>query len=273
LLLRRLVAHSRLGRRDWLVFGATMVVAASLGALVRAAPSPVRVSFERENVGSIWQDLEFDVVKSFPTSSTMELQGPDRKGLLQRDRFSRTYYRVDIYAASRNAAREVTVQIELVPPRARDLSDELAKLPPGVTFADVAFDRALASVLSDRVIESEAEPRLFVFDRSIRFTLHLEQLKGTHTVLFACQRSTDAQPNPSEVAVYAQLSDSIDGSILAATKGTFSLDDWEMGLGARRGMVGRAVQPAPGRAERADAEFFTLVGALLRMPFPRAFSV
>ena len=273
LLLRRLVAHSRLGRRDWLAFGAAMAIAASLGALVRAAPSPVRVSFERDDVGSIWQDLEFDVVKSFPTSSTMELQGPERAGLLERDRFSRTYYRVDIYAASRNAAREVTVQIELVPPLARDLSDEVARLPPGVTFADVAFDRALASVLSDRVIESEAEPRLFVFDRSIKFTLHLEQLKGIHTLLFTCQRSTDAQPNPSEVAVYAQLSDSIDGSILAATKATFSLDDWEQGLLAPRGMVGRAVQPAPGRAERANAERFNLVGALLRMPFPRAFSV
>ncbi len=81
------------------------------------------------NVGSIWRNLEFAVVKSFPTSSTMELQGPDRAGLSQRDRFSRTYYRVDIYAASRNAAREVTVQIELVPPQARDLNDELAKLP------------------------------------------------------------------------------------------------------------------------------------------------
>ena len=273
LLLRRLVAHSRLSRRDWLAFGAAMVVASSLGTLVRAAPSPVRVSFERENVGSIWQSLEFDVVKSFPTSSTMELQGPDRAGLVQRDRFSRTYYRVDIYAASRNAAREVTVQIELVPPQARDLNDELAKLPPGVTFADVAFDRALASVLSDRVIESEAEPRLFVFDRSIKFTLHLEQLKGIHTVLFTCQRSIDAQPNPSEVAVYAQLSDSIDGSILAATKSTFSLDDWEQGPETRRSMVGRAVRPAPGRAERTDAELFTLVGALLRLPFTRAFPV
>ena len=106
-----------------------LVAAASFGALVQAAPKPVRVSFEREDVGSIWKNLEFDVLKSFPTSSTMELQGPDRAGLLQRDRFSRTYYRVDIYAASRNAAREVTVQIELVPPRARDLNDELAKLP------------------------------------------------------------------------------------------------------------------------------------------------
>lgn len=273
LLLRRLIAHSRLDRRDWLAFGATMMVAASLGAIVRAAPSPVRVSFEREGVGSVWRNLEFDVVKSFPTSETMELQGPDRAGLLPRDRFSRTYYRVDIFAASRNAAREVTVQIELVPPGARDLNDELAKLPPGVTFADVAFDRALASVLSDRVIESEAEPRLFVFDRSIKFTLHLEQLKGSHTVLFTCQRSTDAQPNPSEVAVYAQLSDASDGSILAATKGTFSLEDWERGVGGGRSMVGRALQPAPGRAKRADADIITLAGALLRVPFRRAFPV
>ena len=36
---------------------------------------------------------------------------------------------MDIYAASRNAAREVTVQIELIPPAAEDLSDELARLP------------------------------------------------------------------------------------------------------------------------------------------------
>ena len=273
LLLRRLIAHSRLGRRDWLAFAATMVVAAGLGAIVRAAPSPVRVSFEREGVGSIWRNLEFEPVKSFPTSSTMELQGPDRAGLLPRDRFSRTYYRVDIYAASRNAAREVTVQIELVPPLARDLSDELSKLPLGVTFADVAFDRALASVLNDRVIESETEQRLFVFDRSIKFTLHLEQLKGFHTMLFTCQRSTDAQPNPSEVGVYAQLSDSSDGSILAATKGTFSLSAWEHRLAGRRSMPGRGVRPASGQAGRADADAFTVVGALLRLPFKRAFSV
>jgi hypothetical protein len=273
LLLRRLIAHSRLGRRDWLAFGATMVAAATLGALVQAAPSPVRVSFEREGASSVWRDLEFAVVKSFPTSPAMELQGPDRVGLPQRDRFSRTYYRVDIFAGSRNAPREVTVQIELIAPAAEDLSDELAKLPPGVTFADVAFDRGLASVLSDRVIESETEQRLFVFDRSIRFTLHLEQLKGFHTVLFTCQRSTDAQPNPSEVAVYAQLSDSIDGSILAATKGTFSLNDWEQRLAARRRMPGRGVQPASGQAGRADADVFTGVGALLRVPFRRAFPV
>lgn len=273
LLLRRLIAHSRLSRRDWQAFGVTLVVAVSLGALVRSAPRPLRVSFGWEGVSSVWRDLEFDVVKSFPTSSTMELQGPDRAGLAQRDRFSRTHYRVDIYAASRNAAREVTVQIELVPPGARDLSDELAKLPPGVTFADVAFDRALANVLSDRVIESETEPRLFVFDRSIKFTLHLEQLKGIHTVLFTCQRSTDAQPNPSEVAVYAQLSDSSDGSILAATRGTFSLDDWEQGVEAGRSVVGRALRPAPGRTKRADADITTVVGALLRVPFRRAFPV
>jgi hypothetical protein len=273
LLLRRLVAHSRLSRRDWYAFGATLVVAVALGALVRAAPRPLRVSFGWEGVTSVWRDLEFDVVKSFPTSSTLELQGPDRAGLTQRDRFSRTHYRVDIFAAPRNAAREVTVQIELVPPGARDLNDELAKLPPGVTFADVAFDRALASVLSDRVVESEAGPRLFVFDRSIKFTLHLEQLKGSHTVLFTCQRSTDAQPNPSEVAVYAQLSDASDGSILAATKSTFSLDDWERGVGAGRSMVGRALQPAPGRARRADAAVITIAGALLRLPFRRTFPV
>ena len=127
LLLRRLVAHSRLSRRDWQAFVVTLVVAATLGALVQTAPSPVRVSFERGGAGSVWRNLEFTEVRSFQTSSTMELQGPDGVELPLRDRFSRTYYRVDIYAGSRNAPREITVQIELIPPAAKDLNDELAK--------------------------------------------------------------------------------------------------------------------------------------------------
>jgi hypothetical protein len=217
--------------------------------------------------------LEFTLVKSFPASSTVELQGPEGVELPPRDRFSRTYYRVDIYAAARNAPREITVQIDLIPPAAKNMDDELAKLPPGVTFADVVFDRSLASFVRRPAIEGEEKQRLFVYDRSIKFTLHLEQLKGIHTVLFTCQRSTDAQPNPSEVAVYAQLSDSAGKSTLAATKSTFSLKDWEQGMAVRRDVVGRAVRSAPSQAERANADIVTLVGAFLRMPFRRAFPV
>ncbi len=273
LLFRRLIAHSRLSRRDWRAFAIALLGAASLGALVQAAPKPVRVSFERAKADVVWRDLEFTLVKSFPASSTVELQGPEGVELPPRDRFSRTYYRVDIYAAARNAPQEITVQIELIPPAARNLDDELAKLPAGVTFADVVFDRSLASFVNRLVTEGGEKQRLFVYDRSIRFTLHLEQLKGLHTVLFTCQRSTDAQPNPSEVAVYVQLSDSAGKSTLAATKSTFSLKDWEQGMAAHRGVAGPAVQAAPSRAERANADVFTLVGALLRMPLRRAIPV
>jgi hypothetical protein len=230
LLVQRLVAHSRLGPRDWLAFAVTIGIALLLTQVVRAAPPPVQASFERGTIESVWRDSEFVVVKQFEALSTMAAQNESSAGGHARNRFSPTYYRVDFYAGAINAPREISVQIELIHPSAADLSDQRARQSNGVTFADVALDEQLAAVVDDRVIGAGANARLSVFDRSISFSLPLEQFKGHHTVLFTCHRALDAQPNPSEVVVYAQLTDSKDGGVLSKARRVSSIGDWASGL-------------------------------------------
>jgi len=87
-LLRRLVAHSRLERRDWLAFAALAALLVLQTTAVTAAPPPITLSFDRESPGTFWKDAEYVLVRSVPNvPSEMELQGPERAGLRNPERF------------------------------------------------------------------------------------------------------------------------------------------------------------------------------------------
>lgn len=262
LVLQRLITHSRLERRDWQAFTGTILVGLLLGAVVSAAPDPVRVSFERGTVTSRWRDIEYEIVQHYETPSTMEPQNQVAENIDAHRRFTPSYYTVDLFTGAGNASRNILVTLELIRPEARDLSDERAKLFPGVAFRDVAFDRALAGILQSR----RPEDRLSGNDRSIQFALSLDELKGRHTVLFTCQRVVDAQPPATEVSVYVQLSDVVSKAVLSHGRGGSTIEAWEPRLAADRGGAAGLVRVG-GRGQRAAGVHPASLGASRRLPF------
>jgi hypothetical protein len=225
-LLRRLVAHSRLERRDWLAFAALAALLVLQTTAVTAAPPPITLSFDRESPGTFWKDAEYVLVRSFPNvPSEMELQGPERAGLRNPERFSKTYYRADLYVGGRNLARRLKVQIELSPSVVDTTGAELTAGPPGVTFADVALDRALGDVVADEqhVVRGGNG---HVSETGLELVVDLDEISGRRSVLFTCQRRLDGQPTPREVSVYARILDADSGAVLFRTSGAFSIEEW-----------------------------------------------
>ncbi len=225
-LLRRLVAHSRLERRDWLAFGALVALLAVQTTAVGAAPAPIVLSFDRESPGTFWTDAEYVLVRSFPNiPAEMELQGPERAGLRNPERFSKTYYRANLFVGGRNLARRLRVQIELSPSVVDTTGAELTAGPPGVTFADVALDRALGAVVADEQhVVRDSNGR--ISETGLELVLDLDEISGRRSLLFTCQRRLDGQPTPREVSVYARFLDADSGAVLFRTSGVFSIDEW-----------------------------------------------
>ncbi len=225
-LLRRLVAHSRLERRDWLAFGALAALLVLQTTVVTAAPPPITLSFDRESPGTFWKDAEYMLVRSFPNvPSEMELQGPERAGLRNPERFSKTYYRADLFVGGRNLARRLKVQIELSPSVVDTTGAELTAGPPGVTFADVALDRTLGDVVADEQhVVRDGHGR--ISETGLELVVDLDEISGRRSVLFTCQRRLDGQPTPREVSVYARILDADSGAVLFRTSGVFSIDEW-----------------------------------------------
>jgi hypothetical protein len=225
-LLRRLVAHSRLERRDWVAFGVFAALFVFQATAVAAAPAPIVLSFSQESPRSFWKNSEFVVVRSFPNvPSEMELQGPARDGLRDPERFSTSFYRADFFIAHSYTARRVKLRIELLPADA----DTSGRNPPegtaGVSFADVAVDRALGAVVvgqGTRVLPD----RGYVHEATIELVAGLDEIAGRHTVLFTCQRRLDGQPTPTEVLVYARILDAANDAILFPAEEPFSILNW-----------------------------------------------
>jgi hypothetical protein len=215
----------------------------------------VSLSFGRGSADRFWKDAEYALVRSFPNiPSEMELQGPERVGLRNPERFSRTYYRADLFIGARNLARRLKVQLDLSPSVADTTGAELSAGPPGVTFADVAVDRVLGDVVADeQQIVRETKGR--ITETSLEFEVDLDEISGRRTVLFTCQRRLDGQPTPREVSVYARILDADNGAVLFRTSRTFSIDEWREQPavanrdrpGAARGLGARGAAAANGR--------------------------
>jgi hypothetical protein len=251
-LFRRLIAHSRLGRRDWLAFAGMLTAILVQSTLIAATPPPVRLQFDLGPAGAYWKDAEFALLETFPNSpAEMELQGPDRAGLRDPERFSRTFYRVELYVAPQNLAKKLKLQVGLTPTAHDAGAPSLLEGPPSVTFADVAVDHGLARVVADE--QRRLKPgRGTASEVGIELLVDVDELKGRRSILFTCQRMRDGQPTPTEVTVYARLLDE-EGGILFRTSGSFSIDDWNhdrrMASGRslrhdRDGLVGRALGTA-----------------------------
>jgi hypothetical protein len=210
------------------------------------------LSFDRESAGAFWKDAEFSLVRSFPNiPSEMELQGPERAGLRHPERFSKTYYSAALFIGGRNLARRLKVQIDLSPSVAETTGAELTAGPPGVTFADVALDRALGDVVADEQ-QVVRESKGHISETSLEFVVDLDEISGRRTVLFTCQRRLDGQPTPREVSVYARILDADSGAVLYRTSRTFSIADWRdeqaVATGSGAGAAGwrSAREPAAG---------------------------
>jgi hypothetical protein len=256
--IRRLVAHSRLERHDWLAFAGMLGLVVLQATAAARAPEPVVLSFDREPAGAFWKDAEFVLVRSFPNiPSEMELQGPERAGLRHPERFSKSYYRADLFIGGRNLARRLKVQIDLSPSVADTTGAELSAGPPGVTFADIAVDRALGDVVADeQQVLRESKGR--ITETSVEFVVDLDEISGLRTVLFTCQRRLDGQPTPKEVSVYARILDD-KGAVLYRTSRTFSIADWR---DEQAVATGSGAGAARGRSARRPAAGLGVLGAL-----------
>ncbi len=265
--IRRLVAHSRLERHDWMAFAGLLVLLVLQATALAAAPDPVSLSFDRDPAGTFWKDAEFSLVRSFPNiPSEMELQGPERAGLTYPERFSKTYYRADLFIGGRNIARRLKVQIDLSPTAAETTGAELSAGPPGVTFADVAVDRALGNVVGDEQ-QVVRQGKGQITETSLEFLVDLDEVSGRRTVLFTCQRRLDGQPTPREVSVYARILDADNGAVLFRTSGSFSIDGWR----ARQAVAaGPGPRLAPGFFARGPAAGAGLLGPLHGLRVARA---
>ena len=225
-LLRRLIAHSRLGRREWLAFAVMLAGVAVQGAAIAAVPAPVRLLFDPGSAAPYWKTTEFALLETFPNSpAEMELQGPDRAGLRDSERFSKTLYRVELYVAPQNRPQKLTLQIGLTP-TAHDARNGALEGPPSVTFADLAVDRALAGVVADEQHRLRSD-RGRVSEIGIELDVSVDEMKGRRTILFTCQRMRDGQPTPTEVTVYARILDANDG-VLFRTSGSFPIERWNV---------------------------------------------
>ncbi len=264
---RRIVAHSRLERHDWFAFAGTLAVVVMQAAAVAMAPEPVSLSFDRESAGAFWKDAEYALVRSFPNiPSEMELQGPERVGLRDPERFSKTYYRADLFVGRRNIARRLRVQIDLSPSVVDTTGVALSAGPPGVTFADVAVDRTLGDVVADEQ-QVVREGKGHITETSVELVVDLDEISGRRTVLFTCQRRLDGQPTPREVSVYARILDADNGAVLYRTSRTFSIADWR---DEQAVATGSGAGAARGRSARRPAAALGVLGALPGVRLTRA---
>jgi hypothetical protein len=259
-LFRRLIAHSRLGRREWLAFAGMLAALMVQTSLIASVPDPMQLRFDAGPVAGYWKDNEFALLETFPNSpSEMELQGPDRAGLRDPERFARTFYRVELYVAPQNLAQKLKVQVGLTP-TAHDMGGRaLAEGPPSVTFADLAIDRALAAVVADEQHRLKPD-RGRASEVGIELQVSVDEMKGRRSILFTCQRMRDGQPTPTEVNVYARILDENDG-VLFRTSGTFSIDDWHPDRRMASSPDRRSDRRAASRGDRWTASVGT-VGAL-----------
>ena len=265
--IRRLVAHSRLERHDWLAFAGMLGLVVLQATAAAAAPEPVVLSFDREPAGAFWTDTEYALVRSFPNiPSEMELQGPERVGLRDPERFSKTYYRADLFVGRRNIARRLRVQIDLSPSVVDTTGVALSAGPPGVTFADVAVDRTLGDVVADEQ-QVVREGKGHITETSVELVVDLDEISGRRTVLFTCQRRLDGQPTPREVSVYARILDADNGAVLYRTSRTFSIADWR---DERAVATGSGAGAARGRSARRPAAALGVLGALPGVRLTRA---
>lgn len=202
LLFRRLITHSRLGRRDWVAFAGAGIGTLALSTLVWSAPRPIEIHYLPTSIADF--DAEYVLAPSFDHDpSHTQLQGPRRHPrIADADRFSCGYYQVTFFTGRLNRGEQVSVQ--------------LALRTPGVAFADVAFDALLdEQVRRDAHLE---ETRIELNDVSA------DQLTGRYDIVFTIQYLKDGQPTPSEVTIHASISNARNRPYEVETP--FSFSDW-----------------------------------------------
>ena len=235
-LLRRLVAHSRLERRDWLVFAGLLAALRSFRPLLwlqRPRRWPCRSIGKRPTRSG--RPTSFGSLVPFPTCPRRwRRRGPHARGLRDRDRFSETYYRADFFIGRRNLARRVKLQIDLLPPARRPgrVVRSARRHVCGRGRGPAPRRRA------PRPGHQAARRSGRIGETNIELIVSLDEIVGERTVLFTCQRLLDGQPTPTEVAVYARILDAETGAILFPAEQVFPIDDWRrQEILARRGAL------------------------------------
>src|SRR5581483_7775715 len=185
LLLQRLLAHSRLARRDWVLFAMSIAAAIGLGTIVSASPGPVEMSLTCGPVPNFQDDYVFGwAFANDPTQ--MAVQCKERDGRTGAS-FRCSSYRVDLYIGRLNKAQTLAIALDLKPPK------EAATL--GVAFSDIALDRSLNEIIKGSAVHlSETHVDIPPIPISV--------LNGSHTFLLTLQRLIDGQPPPDKVIVH-----------------------------------------------------------------------